>query len=301
MWFRNLQLYRFADDQTFDAETLRAALAQKAFKPCGGLDTHRSGWTPPAGRESLDLVHAAQGKLLVCQKRQDRLLPAGVIREALDEKLEQISERENRPVGRREKRQLRDDVVSQMLPKAFTQSRLRHAYIDPTLGLIVVDASTAKQAEELLSLLRETLGSLKVTPLTVARSPAAVLTGWLEKRPASGFSLADECELREPVDHGAVVRGRRIDLAGGDVEPHVAGGMQVSRIAVEWQDRIACVIGDDLGLRRLRFLDVVLDDITDADSDDELARFDADFVLMVMELGRFIPEVIKAFGGLEDD
>lgn len=301
MWFRNLQLYRLDASQTFDADTLRDALTGHAFKPCGGLDTHRSGWTPPAGRDSLDLVHAAHGKLLICLKRQDRLLPAAVIREALEEKVDEVATREGRPVGRREKRQLRDDIVTQLLPRAFTQSRLRHAYIDTQLGLIVVDSGTPRQAEELLSQLRESVGSLKVTPLAVSRNPGLVLTQWLEKRPPRGFALADECELREPVDQGAIVRGRRIDLAGGDVQPHVAGGLQVSRLAIEWHDRIACVIGDDLGLRRLKFLDGVINEAAETDTEDALARFDADFALMAMELSHFIPDVIKAFGGLDED
>jgi recombination associated protein RdgC len=164
----------------------------------------------------------------------------------------------------------------------------------------VVDSNTAGQAEELLAQLRDTLGSLKVTPLAVARSPAKVLTQWLERRPPRGFALADECELREPIEQGAIVRGRRIDLAGGDVHAHLDSGMQVSRVAIEWQDRIACVVSDDLGLRRLKFLDIVTNEAADTETDDALARFDADFALMTMELANFIPAVIEAFGGYDD-
>jgi len=300
MWFRNLQLYRFSGENAFDSETLATALAGQAFKPCGGLDTHRSGWAPPAGRESQALVHAANGRLLICQQRQDRLLPAAVIREALEDRVEQVSSREARTVGRKERRQLRDEIVTDLLPRAFTRSRFRHAYIDPALQLIVVDSSTTGQAEELLSQLRDTLGSLKVKPVAVSRSPATVLTEWLDKQPPRGFSLADECELKEPIEHGAVVRGRRIDLAGGDVHAHLDGGMQVSRVAIEWQERIACLVGDDLGLRRLKFLDIVMNEAADTETDDALARFDADFALMTMELANFIPAVIEAFGGYDD-
>jgi recombination associated protein RdgC len=300
MWFRNLQLYRLNDKTTFDSEALAAALAGQTFKPCGGLDTHRSGWAPPAGRDSSALVHVANGRLLICQQRQDRVLPAAVVREALEERVEQLSAREGRPVGRKEKRQLRDEIVTDLLPRAFTRSRFRYAYIDPALQLMVVDSATSGQAEELLAQLRDTLGSLKVAPLAVARSPAKVLTRWLEKRPPRGFTLADECELREPIEQGAIVRGRRVDLSGGDVHAHLDSGMQVSRVAIEWQDRIACVVGDDLVLRRLRFLDIVTNEAAETETDDALARFDADFALMTMELANFIPVVIEAFGGYDD-
>jgi recombination associated protein RdgC len=113
------------------------------------------------------------------------------------------------------------------------------------------------------------------------------------------MQLGDECELREPVDNGAVVRGRRVDLAGGDLRPQLDAGLLASRVAITWQDRLTCVVGEDLGVRRLRFTDLVLDEAADVAAEDPLARFDADFVLMSNELAGFVPDLIDAFGGLE--
>lgn len=237
---------------------------------------------------------------MICLQREDRLLPAAVVREEVDQRAEQRANREGRAIGRKERRQLRDDVVVELLPRAFTRSRYRHAYIDLALGLLVVDCGTANQAEELISHLRETLGSLPVKPLAVARTPAKMLTRWLERRPPRGFELGDECELREPVDNGAVVRGRRVDLAGGDLQAQLDAGLLASRVAVNWHDRLSCVVGEDLGVRRLRFSDVVLDEASDVAAEDPLARFDADFALMSEELAVFLPALIDAFGGLEN-
>ena len=126
------------------------------------------------------------------------------------------------------------------------------------------------------------------------------MTRWLERGAAAGFALGDECELKEPVDNGGIMRGKRIDLSGAEVKSHLDAGMQVAKLAVEWQERIGCILGDDLGIRRLRFLDLVMQEAADTEADDALARFDADFALMGMELARFIPAVIEAFGG-EDE
>lgn len=300
MWFRNLQLYRLINDFTLDAEALHTLLAERAFKPCGGLDTHSTGWAPPAGRESTQLAHVTNGRLMICMRREDRLLPPAVVREQVDERAEAISTAEQRSVGRKERSQLRDEIVVDLLPQAFTRNRYHHAYIDPKAGWIVFDSSTAKQAEEMLSLLRETLGSLRAKPLAVASAPTAAMTRWLEKSPPKGFELGDECELKAPVENGAIVRGRRVDLAGGDVSSHLDDGMQVSRVAVDWQERISCLLCEDLGIRRLRFLDLVMNETADVDADDALARFDADFALMGMELARFLPAVIEAYGGLDE-
>jgi recombination associated protein RdgC len=161
MWFRNLQLYRLTDGFDFDPESLHQALSTAAFRPCAGLDTHSAGWVPPAGREATELVHASNGRMMVCLRREDRILPAAVIREQVEEKAEAIALAEGRSVGRKERQQIKDEVVTDLLPRAFTRSSHLYAYIDPADGWVVVDSATPKKAEDLLSALRETLGSLQ--------------------------------------------------------------------------------------------------------------------------------------------
>jgi recombination associated protein RdgC len=301
MWFRNLQLYRLIEKFEYSPESLHAALSERVFKPCAGLDNYSMGWVPPAGRETTQLAHGCNGRMMVCLRREDRILPATVVREHVEEKAEAIALAESRPVGRKEKQQLKEEVIVDLLPRAFTRSTHMFAYIDPDEGWAVVDAGTAKKAEELLSALRETLGSLRLKPLAVNNAPASVLTGWLENTLPAGFELGDECELKEPVDQGGVMRGRRMDLASAEVKSHLDAGMQVSKLALEWQERIGCILCDDLGIRRLRFLDLVMQEAADVDAEDAVARFDADFALMGMELARFIPAVVEAYGGLDED
>lgn len=299
MWFRNIQLYRLPESFELDADALNAALAEKAFKPCGGLDTHSLGWAPPLGKHGEQLVHSANGRLMLCLRREDRLLPSSVIREALAEKVEQIEEQEARPVGRKEKTRLKDEIVVDLLPRAFTRSNHLYAYIDPRAGWIVVDSATPKKAEEMLSLLRETLGSLRAVPLAVNQSPALCMTRWVEGSLPRDFVAGDECELKEPVENGAVIRARKVDLDSDEVKTHLDAGKQVTRLAVEWSERLSCLLCDDLTVRRLRFLDLVMEEAADVDADDAAARFDADFTLMAAELHNFLPAMIEAFGGLD--
>jgi len=301
MWFRNLQLYRLTENFGLDAEALHEALLERVFKPCGGLDTHSIGWTTPLGKHSELLVHAANGRMMICQRREDRILPAAVVREALADKVEQIEEQEARPVGRKEKTRLKDDIVVDLLPRAFTRSSHLFAYIDPKAGWVIVDSPTPKRAEEMLSLLRETLGSLKVRPVAVSNAPALVMTRWLEGGVPQPFVTADECELKEPGENGGIIRGRKLDLASDEVTSHLEAGKQVTKLGVEWNERISCLLCDDLSIKRLRFLDLVMEEAAEVEADDPAARFDADFVLMAAELSQFIPAVIDAFGGLEQE
>ena len=119
MWFKNLQLYRFTKPFELDAATLGEQLQQQEFVPCGSQDMTRSGWTPPLGRHGSEFVHATNGYQMICLKRQDKLLPAGVINEELEEKALEIESREARQLARKERRALRDEVYFSLLPKSL--------------------------------------------------------------------------------------------------------------------------------------------------------------------------------------
>ena len=298
MWFRNLQIYQLYQDFELTAEALHEQLEADRFTPCGSLQLQSQGWVSPLGRDWQMLTHASNGCIMVCARREDRLLPSAVVREALADKVAEIEAAETRHIGRKEQTQLKDEIIQDLLPRAFTRSSRQYAYIDSKNGWIVVDSTTPKKAEELISLLRESLGSLKARPTQVEQSPSAVMTGWLQQTPAADFVVQDECELVEPVEGGSIVRCRRQDLASDEIGVHLEAGKLVAKLAVEWQERLSCVLSDDLSVKRLRFLDLVMEEAGDIQTDDEAARFDADFALMNMELSRFIPAMLQAFGGL---
>ncbi|MES9913573.1 MAG: recombination-associated protein RdgC, partial [Candidatus Sedimenticola sp. 4PFRAG1] len=151
-------------------------------------------------------------------------------------------------------------------------------------------------------LLRETIGTLPLKPLEVAQSPASVMTAWLRGvDPAADFVVQDECELRDTVEEGGIIRCRRQDLEGEEIRVHLDAGKQVVRLAVEWHERLALVLTEDMSVKRLKFMDVIQEEAAEAETDDEAARFDVDFSLMSLELGRFIPRLVEIFGGLAEE
>lgn len=300
MWFRNLQIYRLTETFTPTADELHEALSDKAFKPCAGLDTHRIGWTTPLGKHGDLLVHATNGCFMLCMRREERILPATVIREAVEEKADEIEAKEGRSVSRKEKNRIKEEVIVDLLPRAFTRSQRSFAYIDPKNNWVIVDCTSASKAEEMLVLLRESLGSLKVKPLAVNNAPTAIMTDWVRNTAPTDMEVMDECELKEPVENGGVIRIRGVDLGSEEVQQHLSKGMLVSRLAFEWQQRVACILVEDLSVKRLKFLDLVMDEAADSAADDAVMRFDADFALMSLELSRFIPALCEYLGGIEN-
>jgi recombination associated protein RdgC len=299
MWFKNLLLYRFPGKVDIDQNTLNQKLQEQVFKPCGKQDSHRYGWVPPMGDLGEELFHSANGCLMFCARREEKVLPASVIKEKLEEKVAHIQASEDRKVYRKEQQSMKDDIIFECLPQAFTKSQRTYAYIDTQSGYLIVDASSATKAEELMKLLRQSLGTLPVIPVQVAESPAVIMSGWLrgEKLP-SGVELGDECELREAGEDGSILRCKRQDLYASEIEQHLNGGKQVVKLAMDWQETLQCILGEDLSIKRLKFSDKLVEEANDASDGDKAAQFDADFVVMSLNLREFISEVVDFFGGL---
>ncbi|MFE8072041.1 recombination-associated protein RdgC [Marinobacteraceae bacterium S3BR75-40.1] len=299
MWFRNARIFRFTKPVEFDAEELESKLEEGAFSPCGPQDSFRLGWASPLGGRAPGLVHVANNNFLVCLRKEEKILPSAVIKEALAEQVEKIETEQSRKVGRKEKNELKDQLTLELLPKAFTRSRHTFAYLAPQEGYMVVDTASAKQAEELASTLRNTLGSLPIRPPAVQQSPNFVMTAWLKgdlQLPA-GMALGQECELKDTGEEGGVVRCRGLDLQGEEILAHLESGMQVTRVALDWQESLSFLLDEELTLRRLKFGETLKDQIDDIDSDDALAKFDGAFSLMTLEIARLFPVLLEALGG----
>jgi recombination associated protein RdgC len=298
MWFKNLRAYRLTSPLDLSPEQLADQLAQRSFQPCARSQPLSLGWAPPLGGEEGELVHAAGGRLLLKLKREEKLLPSTVVRDRLAERVAEIEAREARKVYRKERLDLKDEVVQDCLPQAFTRSAAVHAYIDTRAGRVFVDSASANRAEELLNLLRECIGTFPVVLPQVNNPPAATMTGWLLHRNLpDDFALGGECELREPGDDGGVVRCRGVDLLSEEVETHLHAGRQVARLALVWEERLSLLLAEDLCLRRLKFSDELMKENEQIPEADNAARLDADFALMSDALTGVEARVLALFGG----
>ncbi|WP_413662711.1 recombination-associated protein RdgC [Microbulbifer sp. CNSA002] len=302
MWFKNLRIYRLTKEFSLDAEKLNELLEPHAFVPCGSQDSTRYGWVPPLGRHGSQLVHATNGYLMVCAKKQEKVIPAAVVNEKVEELAQAISEKEARQVGRKERQNLKDEILLEMRPKAFARSRLQYAYIAPQDGWVVVDASSASAAEELLENLREAISSLAVVPLSAKNLPQQTMTHWLSAPEAPlQFDFGHECELRDPKDSGSVIRCKNQDLCAEEIHNHLVAGLQVHKLGLTWRGGVEFLVDDQLSLKRIKFSDELLDKADSADAESAAQRFDADFAVMTLEISALIKDLLSAFGGVNTE
>lgn len=296
MWFKNLAIYRFTEPFTATAEELEQKLQQQPFRPCGSHDEFSFGWTAPLGKASDALVHANNGFMMICAKKEEKVVPSSVINEMLQEKISEIEEREARKLPGKERTRIKDELIFDLLPRAFSFSRKTFAYIDSQGGWLVVDAASPKKAEDLLSQLRKCLGSLPVVPIGASIKTAPILTQWLlhHDTPAD-IVIQDECELRSPEEEGAIIRCKRHDLALPEIKNHLDNGKQVIKLAISWADRLSFVLDENLLVKRLKFLDLIQEQAADIEAFDDAEQFDADFSIMSAELAQFFPRLLELF------
>lgn len=302
MWFKNLLVYRFTKPFALNADELDSLLCNRTFSPCGSQDLATLGWVPPIGLPDAPLVHASSGCLMVCLQRQEKVLPAAVVNEVLAEKVEEIKESEGRSVGRKERQELKDQIVFELLPRAFSRTRKLFAYINPAQELLVINAASPGRADELISVLRETVGSVPVIPFRARNTAQHTMTHWLQSgtRP-EGFTIGGECELRDKSDESAAIRCKNQDLQAPEIKSHLDSGMFVNKLELAWDDGIECLVDSNLAVKRLRFGDLIMDKAGDVNAESAAEQFDVDFTIMTGEFARFIPALVDAFGGIETE
>ncbi len=298
LWFKNLMVYRLSRDITLSADEMEKQLAAFTFSPCGSQDMAKTGWVPPMGSHSDALTHANNGQIVICARKEEKILPAPVIKQALEAKIGKLEADQGRKLKKTEKDSLKDEVLHSLLPRAFSRFNQTMMWIDTVNGLIMVDCASAKKAEDTLALLRKSLGSLPVVPLALETPIELTLTEWVRSNDVpAGFALMDEAELKAILEGGGVIRCKQQDLVCDEIATHIEAGKVVTKLALDWQERIQFVIADDGSVKRLKFADTLREQNDDIDREDFAQRFDADFILMTGELAALVKSLVEALGG----
>lgn len=291
--FKNLQLYRLPAPWDMTADRLGAQMERKKFQPCGAMDMRSNGWMSPCNDGSF--VHAAENHWLLTLCTEQKILPGSVINQAVKKKAAEVEKQQGRRPGRKEMKEIKERVIEELLPRAFSARKTIMIWIDPKNGWLAIDTSSPKKAEEVLDALRKTLDDL---PLSLARTniaPATAMASWLVGEAPDGFSVDRDCELRASDEEKATVRYARHTLDAKDVREHISEGKLPAHLAMTWNDRLSFVLTDTLQVKRLAFLDVVLEDAEEAETAEE--QFNANFAIMTGELSSLLPDLVEALGG----
>lgn len=291
--FKNLIIYRIAPQWGTTLEAVEEALQKTPFFPCGATQEKSAGWVPPRGEAHGLLVESVGGQWILRFMSESKMLPASVLNRKVQEKADAIEKEWGRKPGKKEKRDLKDEAHLDLLPQAFTRQSSMWVWIDPQAKLLALDTGAQGKADEVATLLVESLKGFGVALLDTMSSPQAAMAHWLTSQEAPvGFSIDRECELKAADESKAIVRYARHALDTDQVKEHVEHGKLPTKLAMTWHDRVSFVLADSLQIKRIAFTHSVLDQAGDG------GAFDTDVAIATGELRKFIPDLIEALGGV---
>ena len=293
--FKNLSIYRLVSGWPVDATTLDESLSSAHYLECGASQEKSVGWVEPRGHAHGPMVEVIDGQWLLKLMMEVKVVPGSVVKRKVQDQLDQIEATSGRKPGKKERREISEDVHLSLLPMAFSKQSSVQVWVDPAAGLLLTDAGSQAKADEVMTWLIKAVDGLVVQLVNTQTSPAAAMAHWLSTKEApAGFSVDRECELKACDESKAVVKYGRHALDIDEVSQHIAMGKVPTRLALTWADRVSFVLTDGLQLKKITFLESVFEGNRDSEAD----AFDADVAIATGEIRRLIPDLLETLGGI---
>ena len=292
--FKNVTVYRIGQGWAPTLSALEEALDAERFVPCSASQDKSVGWVQPRGEAHGPLVEAVAGQLILKLKIETKSVPGSVVARQAKARSAHIEASTGRQPGKKELRQIKDDIRMSLMPQAFSKESSVLVWINPVAQLLVLDAGSQAKTDEVITRLVTSCGGLSVSLINTHMSAQAAMMTWLiTQEPPRVLSVDRECELKAADESKSVVRYVRHPLDTLEVKQHVEGGKLPTRLALTWDSRVSFVLTEALQLKKLTFLDVVLEG-TSSEKDE---GFDADVAIATGELSKLLPDLFEALGG----
>lgn len=244
-------------------------------------------------------VHQCDGHILLRLVRDQAVVPPAQLQQLLASKVEAIEHQQGWALKKKEKEAIKEDILATLLPHAYTKRTSTYLWYQPSSGLMAVFAK-GKAADDMLAMLRKTIGSLPALPIAVKNPPEVTMTTWLQEATIpAGFNIEDQAELRSAMQHGGIARFKQQDLMTDEVKNHLVNDKLVTKLSLNWGETVSFTLADDLSITGVKWADELMEKNDDINDEDSLARLDADIALLAGEVSRFVPALIDALGGEE--
>jgi recombination associated protein RdgC len=293
--FKNVIVYRIEPAWSQTLTEAEEGLGKHRFEPCGPSQEKSAGWVEPRGEAGGPLVESIDGQWLVEYMIESKAVPGSVVRRKLDERCAQIEATTGRKPGKKEKKELKEDITLELLPMAFTRSARVAVWIDKAENRLVINSGNASRADEVVTSLVKSLDGFAVALINTQIEPAAAMANWLlTQEPPAGFTIDRECELKASDDSKAVVRYAKHPLDIEEVQKHITDGKRPTRLALTWDDRVSFELTHGMLIRKIVFLEGTGDGASGGKKED---NYDADVAIATGELGQLVPALLDALGG----
>lgn len=288
MFFKNAVVYGVRDtDQIVAANFEEHRVADPAPNQPGTV-----GWEEPV--EGGGYLFQSGDFVLVCMETRTRLLPPDVVRREVKALCDGITKARGFAPGRKERREIREDVEARLLPQAFIKPARTYAYFDVGAGHLVIDTGSADRAEMMLSLLASTGVILRL--INTNKPVVGAMTELLLEGERAGFAVGDSCCLQAIDDSGRVVTYRN-GFDDAQIRADIEAGRLPTRLSLCYHERLSFDITDRRHIKKIGFFDVVKERVEELGAEDADGVFRAQLAIMGGEMQHMLRSLILELGG----
>jgi recombination associated protein RdgC len=297
IWFKQTKVFHYQAQEPFTAELFEEKLREFQLQPCPVMSLFSHGWVSPFGQESEVLAHMTGDYALLAFGRQQRLLPASIIRQELDEKIKSIQVKQQRHVYAKEKASLREEIQAKLLPNAFCHHLDHKLFFDFKNQWLFISSTNTSTCEDIIKALKESL-NVQIMPISVKEHCSKTMTQWLlDNRWPKNFAIEMDCDLLDPDNAKSQIRFVQQNLASADFLTHIQHGAKVKRLTLSWQERLRFTLDESFTFSRIQFLDILESQRQDADADNPMMVLDVDFSIMALSFSAWMEDLLAVFGG----
>ncbi len=294
MLYKQAKLFKLTNKFTFSKEEFAEKLEQLRFRDCPPSMTHSLGWVPPVGdEEDAPLVQAQNGYFAVCLQIEEKILPPIVLRQELAKKIKFIQARDDRKIYKKEKNSLQDEIMTTLLPRAFTKISQIHAYFDTKKSCMVLSTTNEKRTEQFITMIKKTIGDgIEVYDI---EKLSQSLTHWLQHQSyPSTFAIEKSCVLQDQNQTNRVIRCQHQDLFATSIQSFIKEGCVVKQLAIEWQDHVSFILVNNFSLQSIRFKDELISQTSELEIESAQQKFVADFFILTETMSKLYQELLQA-------
>ena len=254
--FSQLSLFHIDPSLVPGINIWETSLQKHAIPLLLDLSIAEQGFAPPY-EFSDQMVITAQNSWKIQLRKERKLLPASVLRQESKRRIKEIEEKEYRQLSAKDKKALKQRVLDELLPRAFSQiSTIEGIYIRDK-GFLLVNQAQGNKREELLSHLRQALGSFEAALILCKKTATDLMSQWLldSNSLPNDLAIGNYCELKNIANIKSVSRFVNQDIQSKEVIGILEKDHFVSQLALIWQDKLRFILCEDFSLKNIQYLE----------------------------------------------
>lgn len=294
MLFNKLKIFYLNNSNLKDGIKLQNII-DNSFKPIFGSLWSSEGFCNVNDFTS-DLLLEVKNTFRLRLQKQEKILPSVVINNKLKEKIDLIESKEKRQVWHKEKKDIKDNLIFELLPQAFSKISYADIILDIRNNFLFINEISNNRVDTIVTKIKKSIGNINISSIKTNLNPSDVMTSWLiyGKCP-SNFVINDVCELYScNVNNFSNIKIRDQNLYDDEIISLVKKDKKVIKLGLIWNNRISFVVDENLSIQRIKFLDIIKDD----ENKNSYELFLSNHILMSENFSLLLNDLILEFGGL---